>query len=75
MKLLMLDDEEISKKENYLLSNSEWRVKVVGSQSCMRLGSYGTFQRGRLKPRKDWGKKYWGRDLVLRLVSSLVEYG
>lgn len=38
MKLLMLDDEEISKQENYLLSNSEWRVKAVGNQSCMRLG-------------------------------------
>jgi len=58
MKLLMLDDEEISKKENYLLSNSEWRVKVVGSQSCMSACAYGTFQRGRLKPRKRLGKKF-----------------
>jgi hypothetical protein len=73
MKLLMLDDEEISKKENYLLSNSEWRVKVVGSQSCMRLGGFKAWPEGP-ETGSCWGKKYWGRDLVLRLVSSLVEY-
>ena len=37
---------------------SEWRVKVVGSQSCMSECIYGTFQRGRLKPRKCLGKKF-----------------
>ena len=38
--------------------NSEWRVKVAGSQSRMSACIYGTFQRGRLKPRKCLGKKF-----------------
>lgn len=33
----MLEDWIIVKKR-LLISNSEWRVKVVGNQSCMRLG-------------------------------------
>ena len=61
--------------EKLSTKHSEWRVKVAGNQSCMSACAYGTFQRGRLKPRKRLGKKYWGRDLMLRLVSSLVEYG
>ena len=44
--------------EKLLTNNSEWRVKVVGSQSCMRLGTDATFQRGRLKQGQNWGKKF-----------------
>jgi hypothetical protein len=65
--------KKLVKIENYLLSNSEWRVKVVGSQSCMRLGDFKDRSEGP-ETYCCWGKKYWGRDLMLRLVSSLVEY-
>lgn len=38
--------------------NSEWRVKVTSSQSRMSLCSGDTFQRGRLKRGRNWGKKF-----------------
>jgi hypothetical protein len=59
--------------EKLSTKHSEWRVKVVGSQSRMRLGCFKAWPEGP-ETGNDWGKKYWGRDLMLRLVSSLVEY-
>ena len=54
----MLEDSKKVIIEKLLITNSEWRVKVVGNQSCMSECIYGTFQRGRLKPRKCLGKKF-----------------
>ena len=54
---LMLKEDSYDNRESNT-NISEWRVKVAGSQSCMSACIYGTFQRGRLKPRKCLGKKF-----------------
>lgn len=56
--------EELKKVINREITytNSEWRVKVVGSQSCMRLGTIWHLQKGRLKRRLELGQEvYEGR--------------
>lgn len=57
---------------------SEWWVKVAGNQSRLGLWSDGkalVVKRGNTLAITDWGKKYWGSSLMLRLVSLVDEYG
>lgn len=60
---LMLEEIVIVKRD-YILLNSEWRVKVTGSQSCMRLGQLLLGRLNTVYRSKGLGQEVYGGRIV-----------
>jgi hypothetical protein len=59
-------------KKRLLILISEWLVKGVGKQSCMRFGE--RLEQLSCVPKFTGARSLWWTHYRLRLVSSLVEY-